>query len=57
MLMIQKRYRNWWLIFQFVYFCVLPIQVAALVKEWVCGGYLAGIAGSIFTGGMEVCLS
>jgi hypothetical protein len=33
-----------------------PIPVAALFKAWVCGRSLAGIAGSIPAGGMDVCL-
>ena len=34
----------------------LPIPVAARSEEWVCGRWLAGIAGSNSTGGMDVCL-
>jgi len=34
----------------------LPIPVAALSKEWVCGSPLAGVAGSNPGGGMDVCL-
>jgi hypothetical protein len=34
----------------------LPIPVAALSKEWVCGSSLAGVAGSNPAGGMDVCL-
>jgi ABC-type uncharacterized transport system permease subunit len=33
-----------------------PIPVAARSKAWVCGGLLAGIAGSYLTGGMDVFL-
>jgi hypothetical protein len=32
----------------------LPFQVAAQSKAWVCGGYLAGFAGSNPTGGVDV---
>ena len=32
------------------------IPVAARSKAWVCGRSLAGIAGSIPAGGMDVCL-
>ena len=33
-----------------------PIPVAARSKAWVCGRWLAGIAGSNRAGGMDVCL-
>jgi hypothetical protein len=33
-----------------------PISVAAPSKAWVCGCLLAGIAGSISAGGVDVCL-
>ena len=33
-----------------------PIPVAARSKEWACGRSLAGIAGSIPAGGMDVSL-
>jgi hypothetical protein len=34
----------------------MPIPVPALSKAWVCGRWLAGIAGSNSAGGMNVCL-
>jgi hypothetical protein len=34
----------------------MPIPVVKLSKAWVCGRSLAGIAGSILTGDMDVCL-
>ena len=34
----------------------LPIPVAALSKEWVCGSPLARVAGSYPGGGMHICL-
>jgi len=33
---------------------VMPISVAARSKAWVCGGSLAGVAGSNPAGGMGV---
>ena len=33
-----------------------PITVAARSKVWVCGRWLAGIAGSNPAGGVDVCL-
>ena len=35
--------------------CNVPIQVAALSKDWLCRHSLAGIAFSNPTGGMDVC--
>jgi hypothetical protein len=35
---------------------ILPIQVAARSKVWVCGCSLAGIAGSNPACGMDICL-
>jgi len=35
-------------------FKVLPIQMAALSKAWVCGRSLPGIAGSNSTGGINM---
>jgi len=32
-----------------------PLPVAAQSKPWFCGHWLAGIAGSNHTGGMDVC--
>ena len=34
----------------------MPIPVAARSKAWVCGSWLAEIAGSNPAGGMDVCL-
>jgi hypothetical protein len=34
----------------------MPIPVAVRSKAWVFGRFLAGIAGSNPTGGMDVCL-
>jgi len=38
------------------YHSAKPIPVAALSKTWACGRSLAGIAGSILAGGMDVCV-
>jgi hypothetical protein len=35
---------------------LLPIPVAARSKAWVCGRALAGVVGSNFAEGMDVCL-
>jgi len=36
---------------------VLPIQVAARYKAWICGRSIAGTAGSNLAGSMGVCFS
>jgi hypothetical protein len=36
--------------------CKLPIPMAVRSKVWVCGYWLAGIAGSNPSGGKGVCL-
>jgi len=41
---------------QNVYISLMPIPVAAPSKSQVCGGSLAGTAGSNSAGGMEVTL-
>jgi hypothetical protein len=50
-----------WLHYYFALFrpptgTVQPIPVAARSKAWVCGRSIAGIAGSNYTEGMDICL-
>jgi hypothetical protein len=38
-----------------VFIVYMPIPVAARSKAWVCGRWLAGIAGSNLAGSMDIC--
>jgi hypothetical protein len=44
------------LVFQDIISDMLPIPVALRSNAWVCGLLLAGIAGSNFAKGMDICL-